>query len=273
MKKVIVPIDFSEVSLEGLNYALQLAKGLKSDVHLVHIYAGAFSPDQPIIIQPQLELQKAIEEQLAEVKAKLSKGLTKEIAVSTEAILGFPEVELVRLSKAADTRLIVMSTSGSHGMSGKIFGTISSEVARKAECPVFLIPKGVSFKPIRHILYASNFDSVNPKNIQRLIDIAGLFQANVHFVHIRTEGDSKFKDIEANIFELIFKSGDPDFAFEMSEVSSESIVDGISDYAQKNNIDLIAMVSPKRSFLESIFHRSKTVEMAFNTTLPMLVFH
>jgi nucleotide-binding universal stress UspA family protein len=279
MKKIIASTDFSKTSMEGFQFALEIASILGASVELVHVYSGTFSPDQPIIMQTAPTQHEAILKHLNNFERKgkeaLQPILEKMPEVTTKAVLGFPEVELVKFSNEEDTYMIVMSTSGSHGISGKLFGTISTHVARKANCPVLLIPRETEFKSFRHILYASNFEGVDEKNIKRLTRFAELFKANIHFVNVKTGKDStmNFKEVEERIMQTIFKEGDPSFSFEMTEVSSESIVDGLTEYAGDKKIDLVVMVSPHRHFFESLFHKSTTTAFAFNSTLPVLVLH
>ena len=279
MKKIITSTDFSKSSMEGFQFALKIAKILDASVELIHVYSGAFSPDQPIVMQASPNQYEAVLRHVKnfETRGKEATQLSQEEMpeVNAKAVLGFPEVELVKYSNEEDTYMIVMSTSGSHGISGKLFGTISTHVGRKANCPVMLIPQGTEFKGFKHILYASNFEGVDEKNIRRLVAFAELFQANVHFVHVRTpkEAADNFKKVEASISELLFREGEPSFSFEMAEINSESITEGLNKYAENQNIDLVVMVSPHRHFLESLFHKSTTTAFAFNSSLPVLVLH
>ncbi|MCB0652365.1 MAG: universal stress protein [Saprospiraceae bacterium] len=279
MKKIITSTDFSTTSMEGFQFAMEMASLLEASVDLVHVYSGTFSPDQPIIMQTAPTQHEAIVRHLKNFEKKgvdAFKATSGKIPqVTTKAVLGFPEVELVKFSNQEDAYMVVMSTSGSHGISGKLFGTISTYVARKASCPVMLIPRETVFKPFRHILYASNFEGVDEKNIQRLTQFAQLFKANIHFVHVQTnkEATPTFKEVEDRILSVIFKEGDPSYSFEMTEVNSESIVEGLNRYAEEKKIDLVVMVSPHRHFLESLFHKSTTTAFAFNSTLPVMVLH
>ncbi len=279
MKKIITSTDFSNTSMEGFRFAVKLASVLGTSVELVHVYSGTFSPDQPIIMQTAPSQHEAVVRHLNNFQKKgldsfeSANGHMPE--VESKAVLGFPEVELVKYSSEEDCYMIVMSTSGSHGISGKLFGTISTHVARKASCPVLLVPRETEFKSFRHILYASNFEAIDEKNINRLTKFAEKFKANIHFVHVSTGKNDTvdFKEVKERIMNQIFSDGDPAYSFEMTEVSSDSIVDGLNKYSEEKNIDLVVMVSPHRHFLESLFHRSTTTAFAFNSSLPVLVLH
>ncbi len=279
MKKIITSTDFSATSMEGFQFALKLASLLDASVELVHIYSGTFSPDQPIIMQTAPTQHEAVVRHLKNFQKKGLESMESLNGnmppITSKAILGFPEIELVKFSSEEDCYMIVMSTSGSHGISGKLFGTISTHVARKAHCPVMLIPRETVFKKFRHILYASNFEAVDEKNIRRLTSFAEKFKANIHFVHVSTDknGSPAFKEVEERIMNIIFEEGNPGYSFEMTEVNSDSIVEGLNKYSEEKKIDLVVMVSPHRHFIESLFHRSTTTAFAFNTSLPVMVLH
>jgi len=55
--------------------------------------------------------------------------------------------------------------------------------------------------------------------------------------------------------------------------SDKPVSDTLQEYVKENNIGMTIMVAPKRSFFEALFHRSATREMAFSSTVPLLVFH
>jgi nucleotide-binding universal stress UspA family protein len=147
-----------------------------------------------------------------------------------------------------DYDMIIMGTTGSSDVLDELFGSVSSHVARKAECPVLLIPKGLAYKPVGHILYASNYESADRHMIQALTDFNKLFNATLHFVHVRDEEDESERKPKDEIFNELFLKGDPGFGFEFEDIEGEDISEALNEYAVKNGIDLVVMVARKRSF-------------------------
>lgn len=279
MKKIITSTDFSKNSMSGFQFALNIGKILDASVELVHVYSGAFSPDQSIVLQANPNQYAAVMKHVVNFEKKGIETLQSQSieipAVQAKAILGFPEVELVKMSKEEDAYMIIMSTSGSHGISGKLFGTISTHVGRKANCPVMLIPHDTQFKGFKNILYASNFEGIDKKNIQRLVAFAKSFQANVHFVHVLTPRSNiaAFTEVQESISDFLSTENGSPLSFEMAAINSSSITEGLNKYAESKNIDLVVMVSPHRHFFESLFHKSTTQAFAYNSKLPVLVLH
>ncbi len=274
MKKILVPTDFSNVSKDAFQYALELARIQKSEIKVSHIYHPDFDPQNPYLAE-SATLQKEISvEHLKEfvAPAKKREGADHVPVVTSEAIIGFPVEEIVRQSK--DAGMIVMGTTGEKGLLETLFGSVSTNVARKAECPVLLVPGGVRFQTIRHILYASDFESANEGTLEKLVDFANMFKADIHFVHVNEDPNATdYKEIENKIFKILFKGGEPSFAFTMTKVEGSSVMEGLNDYALRHQIDMFVLVSPDRPFWENLFHKSVTKAVALNTKIPMMVLH
>ena len=59
--------------------------------------------------------------------------------------------------------------------------------------------------------------------------------------------------------------------FHISE--NEHIIDGINDFAEENNIDLVVMVPRMHSGFHNFFFEQNTKQMAFHTKVPLLALH
>ncbi|MCB9081625.1 MAG: universal stress protein [Lewinellaceae bacterium] len=276
MKKILVPTDFSDTAKCALGYARHLAE-LWPDaaIDVVHLYLPATAAEYPNIVAPVPELIKAREDSLKlflqESEADCAGQVAVKIPVNAELRIGFPADEIVAESSNYD--LIVMGTTGENDLLDNLFGSVSSLVARKASCPVILVPRLVEFSPINHILFASNYESAEDKMLDKLIAFNESFKATVHFVHVREEKDQSYSRTMEDIFQDLFRKGEPSFAFEMDEVVGESISDALNTYSEEKHIDLVVMVARKRSFWDNFFHRSQTKRMALNTKLPLMVLH
>ncbi|MDX1666249.1 MAG: universal stress protein, partial [Saprospiraceae bacterium] len=174
---------------------------------------------------------------------------------------------------ASDYDYVVMGSTGETDFLDRVFGSVSAGVAKRAHCPVILVPKKIRFAGINQILYASNYESVDHGTLEQLLKFNKKFKAHIHFVHIRPKGkeDDDFDRAAEDIFEELFAEGDPPFAFDISEIDGEEVASALSKYADENKIDLVIMVSRHRSFWESIFHKSQTKKMAMSARLPLMV--
>lgn len=277
MKKILVPIDFSECSQNALLYAKNLANTLGFSLDVVHVYTGNLNSNESLTLRPGKTKQESLQERLDEFVNALPENekdnsvLTK-TKIETEAILAMNvSYKILKLTKNSDIAMVVMGTSGVGNIMNKMLGSISSAVAQRAHCPVMLIPEGLTYKDFKNVLYASNYESADENLIQQVIDFGNVFRATMHFVHI--EDKDNYETIEETIFNKLFEKGDPAFFFNIVNIKNKPVIDGLTQYADENNVDLIVLVNRQRSYLDNLFQLSLTKKMTLDTKYPLMVFH
>lgn len=278
MKNILVPVDFSQCSIDAFLYAKGLADTLGFSIKLVHIYNGNLKTDVSINLHSVKNREEAILKKMDEfVKVNLENSkksivLTRQ-KIETEAIVGLSTThEIVELTKDEDDiAMVVIGTTGSDNMMEKMFGSVSSTVAQRSHCPVILVPKGIEFKEYENVLYASNYESADENLLDLIVDFGSVFNATMHFVHV--EENDNYETIEDTIFYKLFENGDPSFLFNIVNIKNRSVLSGLNQYADENNVDLIVLVNRQRNYLENIFQLSLTKRMAKASKLPVMVFH
>ncbi|MFQ5448579.1 MAG: universal stress protein, partial [Saprospiraceae bacterium] len=274
MKKFLIPTDFSNVSKDAYLFARQLARLKGGELKVVNVYHPDYDPQSPYLTEPMLDMVKAKKERLASFvqleNGEKADGFSGK--VKHEIVVGFPVEEILRLGKSGETDMVVMGTTGEKGILEKLFGSVSINVSQKSSCPVMLVPGGVHYHGFKHILFASDYESTTEATLKQLINFTKEFKADIHFVHVVNEKSAKsYNEIENRLFKILFNGGEPSFSFTMSKVEGESVVSGINDYVVSHHIDLVVMVHPRRTFWDSVFHKSVTKEMALNTKIPILI--
>ncbi len=139
-KKILVPLDGSELAKTALNQAEGLAKTFDAEIVLFQVV-----PFMPIYGSPELvtplivdEKQKeAVEKYLAELAEELKKrGFKVTTAVRTgQQVAG----EIIDFAKESGVDLIVMCTHGRSGISRWVLGSIAHKVLIRAETPILLL--------------------------------------------------------------------------------------------------------------------------------------
>lgn len=271
IQRVLVPTDFSEVAANALIYALEFADYLELPaIEVVHIYSPQTAPDM-VALPPVNELMDQRTQQLESFLADLPSKKKYTTEVKRMVQLGFPADELARISTEFD--LIIMGTTADGGFLERIFGSTSSTVGQRANCPVILVPPEARFREYRHLLYASSDLSVSRKVVLRFMAFNHLFRARVHFIHINDDGGEAHRGQREKLFAALFSGPEPEFAFDITEMEAESVVDGLEAYFNEHPIDLAVMVTERRSFWDAFFHRSQTKAMILHTKVPLLVLH
>lgn len=269
MKKILFPTDFSPAASNAFRYAHSLAEYLEARIDVINIFhlpIGDVSNIPPEYIQKMLDEAEA--ETLEKIREFAKPCLGRPTCGELKPIYGlFTAVEIVDMAKQGEYDLIVMGTKGERGALERFLGSVTTDVMMKAACPVLAIPSETSFRPVSHIAYATAFEPSDEHAVERLMELAGMLAAQVHFVNVNTMTEKRYiQDIE------IAK----DFPFNFSDFSvvhNPSIQEGLEEYIRERNIDWLALFIPQRRLWERLFHSSFSKKMTFHTSLPLLVFH
>ena len=151
IKKVLVPIDFSDYSKSSLRYAVNFAKKFDAEIYLIYvlepvIYPPDFSMGQIAIPSVNAEWDERAREELKNLaKTEIPEG----VKVKTILKNGKPFLEIIDTASEENIDLIIIATHGHSGVEHILFGSTAEKVVRKAPCPVLTLRepiKGFMFK-------------------------------------------------------------------------------------------------------------------------------
>jgi len=146
-RRILVTTDFSEISLEALPVAVEIASHFNAEILLVHVlpvdtptpwdippYADFGLASLPL---PDYETQvrQEVERRLGMVAAKHAHGVTVRGLVGR----GDAAAEIGRIATAENADLIVLATHGWTGWRHLVFGSVAEKVLREAPCAVLSV--------------------------------------------------------------------------------------------------------------------------------------
>lgn len=137
---IVLPIDFSELSMAAVPWAKRMAGATHGTVHCVYtveppqVYSALdMAPAVPLPTTE--ELTQSASDQLEAFAREQLAGLNTE----TEVLIGKPSEQIVEYANKVDAGLIVMTTHGYSGLEHVVLGSTTEAVLRKASCPVLSI--------------------------------------------------------------------------------------------------------------------------------------
>lgn len=136
VKKVVVPTDFSDVSLQGLDAALAMAGGEAERVHVVSVLVPVVPPSPGIVwgtVDDQVRLtrvREALDDLLEE------RGLGDAI---THVLIGTPGTMIADLAEEIEADLVVVTSHGRTGIMRAALGSVAERVVRLSKCPVLVL--------------------------------------------------------------------------------------------------------------------------------------
>lgn len=288
LRRIMVPVDLSPASENALLFACKLAHLFDANMEVVYVMDSIFEGATP---SPSGFLSSYRKTMQDEVDAFVRKATTSSDMncsndpdapnkapqagatrpwLRTNIAFGFPEEVLGELTKKAD--LLVMGTTGRGNLTRKLFGSVSISVSKTGHCPVLLVPPQTQYIGFENILYASNFESLDPLTVKQTVAFARRFNGQLHFVHAGEPGE-KGVDMEKKLFEINYVYSDPERPFIFSKVVGNNVVESLHEYAFEHRIDLFVFVTHRRSFWDEVLHHSISKDMLLHTSTPVLVIH
>lgn len=145
MARILVAVDFSDCSLEALEYAVQAAKEFGASVSLVHVVEPAsYGLDFTLVHAGDAQRAMAALQKRLDEFAALFEG--QGIRAGARLQSGTPGETIVNAAREAGADLIVMGTHGRRGFSHLVSGSVAEAVLRHAACPVLTV-KSPRFGP------------------------------------------------------------------------------------------------------------------------------
>jgi len=133
LKKILAPTDFSDLSVRGVGYACQLAKGVGAEVTILNVVIV----DESGINKGEMEENK---QRLEEFVVKNVADIGANLRIRKVVDAGQPYGAIVDCAENERIDLIVMSSHGRSGLSRMLIGSVTDKVLRAASCPVLVVP-------------------------------------------------------------------------------------------------------------------------------------
>lgn len=274
MKKLLVTTDFSPNSKKGIHFAIQLAD--QSDYELIFYHVVAiFRPyiwDQDYYDQYELKELKGNQKKLEQfINDVFKKSKIQNPNYSCVCQVGInPSNKIIEYGKQIHADYLCVSTLG-RGKLIQIIGSTASELITFCPIPIFIIPSNYKSKPITNVCFASDFDNFNIE-IKKVLDFTGTIKAVTNIVHF--DYLVVLKEKKTKWGKLISKYQTEKVQFYLKELDSlYSLNNHIQKYVVNSKQSLlITFTKQNRNWFNRVFLASKTNDMIFDATTPLLVF-
>ncbi len=181
---ILVPHDFSGTSDAALRRAVDLARGAKGRLHLLHAYAwpvrGVMPYDMAVPAGVWDAIRTGTEEKLEEIRAGVEK---QGIEASAEVSAQLPVEAIIGVAAQRKADLIVLGTRGLTGLKHVVLGSVAERTVRLAPCPVLAVKESDTGGALRRIVIATDFSTAGEHARQVGASLARQLGADVHLVH------------------------------------------------------------------------------------------
>lgn len=274
MKNILIPMDFSEEAVNSLKIAESIYEKNNAKITILHVLEipNYFVENNSYNISNSV-LNDLQEDMVLKAKNAL-KSLLQETKIDEENIsfiqeIGSPKQSIINHAKKLKIDLIIMGTKGISNLEDAFIGSNAENIVRLSDCPV--ISTRTKLSEIKNITLASNFKTKEFSNYQKVIELALLFDAKIHLVHINTPNEfinSKTINKNMELFVKHWKLTN----YSTTQYNHEKFEAGLFLFCQEKRTNLIAIGTHDRNGLSRLFYESKNEQIVNHFNTPILSF-
>ncbi len=283
---ILIPVDFSPGSLKTCKMAFNIAAHLKIKMVFIHCYinpmvhsvpyADVYVYDTALLVKMD-SAEKDANENFGKFIQELSGEIGKEKwkTVQSEYIIkpGYADEDILAYAHQNNSRLIVMGTGGSAGLS---MGSVTADVIYNAKLPVLVIPEESPEKELidfNRVVYATNFDEKDFVAIDKLMGIMSPFAIRVYCVHVGKKNYSEWDEARLEGMKEVLKKKYAKKDFDCRLIVGDDLPEALDQFIEKEQIDIISLTTHRRNLVSRLFNPSVARKMVFHSRTPLLVFH
>lgn len=270
MYKVLLLTDFSTASQHAIAHAQTLFDDVATDFCLLHVFP----------IEPELGYGSAFvladERQAAEQSLeKLQHTLTEQPVPDYHTYrnmvaVGDLEGAVAQLVKQEAFDVVVVGATGA-GQS-KLFGSVATGIIRRAKTNVLVIPASAAIRPLKQVVLATNYTSVNDsESLVILKELVSRKAAQLTLLTIEKPGKANQKPSEVDqlyVEHALEATQDDEYI-----IRDENVQHGIDTYLDTHTVDMLVMIPHHKSVVDVLLNTSVTRAVAFNPRVPLLTLY
>lgn len=238
MKRIVVPVDFSEQSIHAFRFALMIAEQSRGTVLPLHVTSASL-PESSVIPGPPADARsQVVERKFARMNHEFN---MKGIKVEPHIVSGGIHAAILDFIRQNDADLVVMGTKGASGMKAWMIGSNTEKIVRSSPVPVIAVKGFQDEQPIKDIVFPNTLDTENQEElIMKVKALQDFFKATLHIIWVNTpalfkpETQIRLK-LQAFAKRFMLK----DYTIDVFNYSNEEA--GILEFTKQMNAGLIAM--------------------------------
>jgi len=272
MKKILVPTDFSENARNATKAAADIARKTNAELYLLHIielpHEGTDMIQNGFDIPEIVYFKQIAEQKLTE--ASTSPDL-HDLTVYQILKLGRTLNHVTEVAETNDIDLIIMGSHGASGYKEFFIGSNAEKIVRNSQTPVLVIKNDASELKYEKVIFATDFLVENEEALTKAILILKSFNIKPHFLMVNTVNNFKPTHVAEEIALTYFKENNIE-NYDFTIYNDLDIENGIINFAEKINADLIAMGTHGRKGFSRFLNGSISEDIVNHSKNSILTF-
>jgi len=290
LKKILVPVDFSEPSKKAVTYGLSLAEQFNARLILAHIV-----PESTALLYAfPTELPDVEKDQYAKAKYEIEKLVPSDRAANSNLVtivkVGHVEAELLGIVNDEGVDLVVLGTHGRRRIGRWFIGSVTEHLLRNVPVSVLTVSHvelekhAIGFVSLKRILYTTDLSESSSIGLHYAIELARMGGAQVQVVHVVDDEDwvswgpallavfDRMKLVQQarrKLDDLVDREKPEGIQIEKSVVEGKPFIK-ILEIAERGGFDLIVLNLQSKGVLERALLGSTAERVIRGAHIPVL---
>lgn len=288
VRRILVPVDFTEHSENAAVYALQIAETLKAEVKLLYAYLDPGGSPQTylesyayqlnienVIKEVEEESEKSLQAIVKRLNGIVKKRKLKNVEISYEMLKGGAVNAVLSEIEEYKPGLMIIGTRGSELEGLRSFGSVTSNLISKVDIPMIAVPKDFDasrFKSPKKVMFATNFEQNDVYALQRLVSFVRPFNSKIFCVHAALNEAAEDEELKMKKIKKVLAKSTDNYAIEFGLLETVDIQQGLEDFITDRKIDVLALTRHNHNYIVRLFKPSLTKKFLFQSHIPLLIF-
>ena len=270
LRKLLVPMDFTAVSINALRYAIDFCSDC--EITALHVRSGMLSTNEPVGISAGKTVFEFWGDAMTHFICKELKmeQLPKNLRVAVHQGSVVPTI--VDAAGGDGFTHIIMGTRDKYSFFDNLLGTITLGVVKTSSLPVYVIPKYAVYAPFKKTVVGSDFHLQDASLVSKIAEWNKSYHAHIDFIHVSkgAEKDPEFHQEKEIIVRELFEKRNPGYAFNVNVLTDSDVSHSLLAKAYNAKAELLIVLPEKQNFVNSLFFKSVTKDLILRSDLPIL---
>lgn len=289
--RILVPVDFSDYSLNACRVAFGLAKEYDAKIKILNVFYNPYYPmalplaevfykteDEDRESQDILSrVQQQMKNLLSVIDQETAEGKLPAVNYSYSLREGIADEEIAEYCKSYKPSIIVMGTKGSDHNEVNALGSVTANVIDMVDIPVLTIPRYTVYTEsakMRHVVFFTNFSQRDLMTFDLMADFVKRNNSASRITLLHFEPSRRKQVLNEDKLQKIREylgNRYPLFDIDLKLIEAEDAIESVAKYIEEENVDLIAVNSSRRNLFVRIFVPSVSRKILARSKAPMLV--
>lgn len=268
--QILCPVDFSETSLNALEYAVSIAEKHKADLSLVYVFTEEYYNEQLNEgVKNYLEYEEDFNAKLEVIANEVE---SKHFSCSAHVLGGKFLKSIESFIKLKTIDFVVVGTKGLGDVFDKIVGSNTIKLIDNLDIPILTVPKKASFEGLDKVVFATSYREEDKIALRKLSEFSSPFNSKITVLHL-SKRDNLIEEMLLSNFKEDLKAimDCKNISFD-NRTYTDSLVLGIDKYMLEEQSNVLTILMEKRNLIDRLFHKSVTKELSYIMDFPILVY-